>query len=144
MNNPLIGIDTYIAAGLIITTIVILILSRINLLPKKSLPFVIAAVAGLFGWSILRRKRTKELQSQIKKREEKIKNLLKDLDRLKDKYGASSAKLEQIKTELEIQKSAHEKEILNINKKHKTESDRIDNLSGQELHNAYADAFGKQ
>ena len=142
--KSIIGIDMYIAVGLLITTFAILILSRINLLPKKSLPFVIAAVVGLFGWSILRRKRTKELQSQIKKREEKIKNLLKDLDRLKDKYGASSAKLEEIKTELEIQKSAHEKEILNINKKHKTESDRIDNLSGQELHNEYADVFGKQ
>jgi hypothetical protein len=143
MSN-LIGIDTYIAAGLIITTIVVLILSRINLLPKKSLPFVLAAIAGLFGWSILRRKRTKELQSQIKKREGKIKNLLKELDRLKDKYGASSVQLERIKAELEIQKSAHEKEILNINKKHKEESDRIDNLSGQELHDAYADVFGKQ
>jgi hypothetical protein len=143
MSN-LIGIDTYIAAGLIITTIVILILSRINLLPKKSLPFVIAAVVGLFGFSILRRKRTKELQTQIKKREEKIKALLKDLDRMKDQYGASSVQLEQIKAELEVQRSAHEKEILNINKKHKAESDRIDSLSGQELHDAYADAFGKQ
>ncbi len=144
MMNHLFGIDTYIALGILISVLVIVILSRMNLLPKKSLPFVIAAIVGLFGISVLRRRRTKELQNQIKKREEKIRDLLKKLDQLKEKYGASSVELEQIKAELEVQISAHEKELLNINNRHKTESNRIDNLSGQELHNEYANAFKKQ
>jgi uncharacterized membrane protein len=47
--SSLIGIDTYIALGLIGIIVVVFVVHRMGMLPKKSLPFVIGGLLALFG-----------------------------------------------------------------------------------------------
>lgn len=142
MIQSFLGIDTYVAFGLIGIVVVMFLLSKMNVLPKKSLLFVAAALAGVFGLSLLRERRTKHLRKDLEEREKKLKEQEQKLKDLHERYGLAEDKLSEAKAELERQRSAYEKAILHIREKNEEEKKRIDALSGEELHHEFRSAFG--
>lgn len=142
MIGSLIGIDTYIALGMVGIVVIVFLISRMGILPKKSLPFVIAALALVFFGSILKSRRNNQLMKDLEELKKQIKERQKRLKELEDKYGASEQELNKVKAELDRQISAYEKTILDIKAKGEKEKERIDRLSGEELHSEFRTAIG--
>jgi len=73
-------VDLYIALGMLIFVVTVFIISRIGFLPKKTLPFVVGALAGVVGIVIFKRQRTNGLRKELEKREEELREREKKLD----------------------------------------------------------------
>lgn len=138
----MIGTDLIIAIVLIGIVLLTLLISKMGILPKKSLPYVIAALAAIIGISLWRESRMKGLREELEKREKELEEREKRLKDLKEKYKLSEKELEKAVTELEKHKAAYEQEILLLNAKNKEEKERIDQLSGEDLHSEFLSAFG--
>jgi len=133
--------DLLVAFGLIGIVVIVFIVSQMGLLPKKSLPFVIGALLGAFGWTVWREKRISKLREDLKRREKALKEREKKAEELKKKYQIADEKLDELKSELERQRSAYEKEILLLKAKNAEYKKYIDSLSGDELHDEFEDAL---
>jgi len=136
--------DIAIALGLVGIIVVVFLVSRMGILPRKSLPFVVAALAAVFGITLFRRYRTSKLKEDIQRQEEELKNKEKRLQELKGRFNVSDQKLQEMIAELDNQRSASEKQILRIQADNAKEKQRIDRLSGEELHEEFRKAFGTQ
>jgi septal ring factor EnvC (AmiA/AmiB activator) len=134
--------DLLIALGLVGIVVVTYLISRMGLLPKKSLPFVAAGLAAIFGIALFRKYRSDNLQKELKELEGELKKKEKRLEDLKQTYNVSNEKLQEMKSELVRHQSANEKEILLISEKNKKEKERIEGLSGNELHEEFLKTFG--
>lgn len=139
--NSFLDIDTYLAFGLVGIAIVVFLISQMGILPKKSLLFVVAALAGVLGITLFRKRRVNSLLKDLKSREDQLKKREGELTELKERYGASEQKLQEVKAELERQRAAYEKTIMQIKAENKKEKERIDNLSGDELHREFLSAL---
>ncbi|NIM18078.1 MAG: hypothetical protein GTO45_39390 [Candidatus Aminicenantes bacterium] len=135
-------VDLYIALGLVVIVIIVYLLSRMKLLPKKSLLFVIGGLLGVLGLGLFNRLRRDSLVKELEKREKALKEREKKLEELKNRSEISEQKLNEMKAEFERQRAAYEKEILSLKAKSKEEKEKIDKLSGDELHDAFWDATG--
>ena len=133
--------DLLVAFGLIGIVVIVFIISQMGLLPKKSLPFVIGALLGAFGWTVWREKRMKDLREDLERREKEIKEREKKAEELKKDYEVADEKLEELKSELKRQRAAYEKEILLLKAKNEEYKKYIDGLSGDELHDEFEDAL---
>jgi septal ring factor EnvC (AmiA/AmiB activator) len=138
----MIDIDLIIAFVIIGIVLAVFLLSKINLLPKKSLPFIIAGLAGAFGIMLFGKSRMNGLRKELEEREKKLLEKEEKLKKLKDNYSASEKHLQQANAELEKQRAAYQKTILQIKAENEEEKERIDRLSGEDLHNEFLEAFG--
>lgn len=137
-------IDIVIALALLLIIVIVFMVGQTGLLPKKSLPFLAAALAALFGIAIFRAWRKSQLLQELRKREEDLKAQDKRLDELKRKVDVSTEDLNKVKAEASKQLAAHQKEILLIDAKNKTETQRIDSLSEEQVFSEFAKTFGGQ
>jgi len=137
-----IPLDIQIAVGLVVITLVVFLLSRIKILPKKSLPFIAAALLGAFGFSVFKQWRQRGLRKELREKEKQIKEKEKRLDELKAKADASEQELRRIQADLNKERAALQKEILIIEEKNKAEKERIENLPDDELFEEFDRAFG--
>ena len=138
----MIDIDLIIAFVIIGIVLAVFLLSKINLLPKKSLPFIIAGLAGALGITLFQKNRMKGLRKELDEREKKLREKEEKLKKLKDNYSASEKHLQQANAELEKQRAAYQKTILQIKAENEEEKERINRLSGEDLHNEFLEAFG--
>lgn len=127
--------------GLILLVGVIFVLIKWRILPKKSLPFLIAAIAVMFGLSILRKTRMNSLRKDLKKREEDLKKKEKELKNKKDASDNSEKELNKLKADFNCDREKSEKDILKIDKDNEEEKKQIDSLSGDDLHNEFRKIF---
>lgn len=125
--------DLYIAYGIIGIVLIAFILSRMGVLPKKTLPFIIGALAAVFGLSLFQQRRLRSLRKDLEQREKVLKEKEEKLKELQNGYQASEQQLAQVKAELAILKAAYEKALLQIEFENNKEKERIDKLSGDEL-----------
>lgn len=139
--SSFLGLDTIIAFGLIGITIILFLISRMGILPKKSLPYIAAALVGIFAAGLVRKWRQNKTREELKKREEKLKERESKLEGIRGTSEASDKKLEEMKAELDRHRAAYEKEILLIGAENKENKEIIDRLSGEELHNKFREAF---
>lgn len=135
-------LDLWIAGGLIGLIATILVVTKIGKLPKKTLPFIIGGALGILGLTIYREKRLSALHKELKAMEDRIKEREKRLKELKDKYQASEEDLTRVRAELQKQRQAYESAMLKIKQETQEAQDRIDNLSGEDLHHEFLDTFG--
>ncbi len=91
----------YIAIGLILIAAVVLIVSRLGILPDKGVRYLAAALLGLFGIAVYREWRSRQLGEKAKKLEEQIEQ---KEQLIKEKLNAAKAAEEAAKaTEEEAQ-----------------------------------------
>ena len=106
--------------------------------------FIVGAIAAVFGITLFRQYRVKSLRKELKEREENLKQREKSLLALKGEYETSEEELRQLRAKLEEQRAAYQKMILEINAKNKAEKERIDDLSGEDLHDEFMAVFGSE
>ena len=141
----MLSFDLMIALALIGLILIILLFTQSREQPKKSkrnLIFIFSAVGAVFGLTLFRSYRTKSLKKELLEREENLKQQEKNLLTLKGEYETSEQELQELRAKLEEQRAAYEKMILDINTKNKAEKERINNLSGEDLHEEFMAAFG--
>lgn len=132
------GYDLILAIGLIAIVLLVLLLVKIGILPKKNIPFVIAALAGIFGFTLWRESRLKKLREELEKRESELKKREEILQKLKEDYQASEKELQKARAELEKHREAYQKAILQLNAANEQEKERIDQLYGDELNEEFS------
>ena len=105
-------VDIYIAGGLVLIVIIVYLLSRMKLVTKKTLPYVVLGLLAALGFGYFKlrrmdsaRKKIKEIKKEIDKRKEKVTALEKASE-------ADKAKLKEIDAELDRKLAAHEKQSL--------------------------------
>jgi phenylalanyl-tRNA synthetase alpha subunit len=134
--------DIYIALGLVVIVVVVYLLSRMKLLPKKSLPYLLIGLGALLGLAIFRALKKDKILEEINKQKEEIEKRKEKLKELEKDADAAKNKLDEIDAELERKREAHEKQALLEAEELKKEKERIKNLSGGELLDEFAKAFG--
>lgn len=82
------NMDLVIAGVLVAIALVVLVLSRLELMPGKSAPFIIGAIVGIVGITVFNRAKAKrlkkdvvELEKRIAARQREIDEATKDLER---------------------------------------------------------------
>ena len=94
-------LDVIIAGALLLVGGVIFLLSRINILPKKSLPYVAAAIAGAVGLGIFSQWRRSKLIGELDERKKKADERKKELDTQKQELERLSARVDEKKSEVD-------------------------------------------
>jgi septal ring factor EnvC (AmiA/AmiB activator) len=131
--------DLIIALGLIGIVIIIFIVYRLGVLPKKSIPFILAAVAAVCGWSWFQNYRLRSLKKELEKREEDLRIQEQRLEELKKNFEITEEQLQTAQHELDQQRSAYKKVMLKIDAEKTKGIEEIENLSGDELDAAFDD-----
>jgi len=140
----MISFDLVIALILIGLILIILLFTQTREQPKKSrrnLVFIASAIGAVFGLTLFRSYRTKSLRKELLEREENLKQQEKALVAIKGEQETSEEELQQLRAKLEEQRAAYEKTILDINTKNKAEKERINDLSGEDLHDEFMTTF---
>jgi septal ring factor EnvC (AmiA/AmiB activator) len=117
---------------------VILVLSKISVLPRRTLPYIIAAFAGLFGFALWREYRIRGLRKELELREAELKKREEKLAALKESYLVSERELQKITAELDAQKAAYQKSMLQIDARTEEEKKAIDQLYGEPLQDKFS------
>lgn len=141
--SSLLTFDMTIAVGLIITALLALFISRLNILPKKSLPFIIIALFGGFGIFLWKHSREKALRKELEKLNEEIKEREKRVKVLKEKARISEEEYKKVLLKLENQRNIYKKSVLEIKAKNEEEKKRIERLSGEDLNSEFLKAIGQ-
>ena len=134
----MIGTDLIVAIALIASAALVLFMVKLSLLPKKSLPFVFGALAGIFGFALWRETRMKKLRKELEKREKELQEREKILEKLKEDYLASEKELREARAELNKHREAYQKAMLQLNTENEKEKERIDQLYGEELNDEFS------
>ncbi|MFL5493819.1 MAG: hypothetical protein ACJ8DC_05460 [Gemmatimonadales bacterium] len=136
--------DLVIAGGLVLIAIVVFLLSRMGLLPKKSLPIVAGALVGVFGFTIWRERRTRDMRARLDELEKQLKEREKKVQELRDGSLASEAELRKAQADLTAQRAALQQSILQVDAKTKAEQERIERLDTNEVADEFVRRFGGQ
>ena len=135
------GIDLVFPLILIVGVIIIVVLLKMGALPKKSLPFIVAGVASVFGISIFQRWRNKSMRKDLEERERRLREL-EDRARANAAGVAAtdSTRLAAI-AELQRQKEAAQKELLLIDAATTAQREEISQLHGEDLFARFVQTF---
>jgi len=137
--------DLVVAIVIAVIAVVIYIFYQLGNLPKScksSLLYIISAAAAIFGISLFTNYRLKLLHKELQERDKKLRDKEEELKKLKGKEEMSEKELNFMKAKLEQQIDAYRKLMLQIKAKNKAEKERIDRLSGEDLHNEFIATFG--
>lgn len=127
------SVDLSLAVGLIIAAIGIVLLTRIGLLPKKSVPYVLLAVGGAFGLAWFKRRQARGLRKRLQEEERRLKALEARLAEAGARLGESDARLEATRAEVEARRLAIAESIVELEAGHEQRLQEISGLSGGAL-----------
>lgn len=136
--------DLVIAGGLILIAIVVFLLSRMGLLPKRSLPIVAGALVGAFGIVIWRERRTRIMRARLEELEKELKTREDKVKELRAGSLASETELRKAQAELSAQRTALQQSILQVDARTREERERIDRLDTNEVADEFVRRFGNQ
>lgn len=73
------NLDLVIAGSMILVGLVVLVLSRLKLMPSKGRPFIIGAIIGIIGLTIFNRAKAKQLKKDVVQLEKQIADRQKEI-----------------------------------------------------------------
>jgi uncharacterized membrane protein len=123
-----------IAVILVVVALVVLLISRMGLLPSKSLPYVAGALLAVFGLAIANRLRAKGIRDEAEKRRKALGDFAKKAAVDGESADAAAARAAQAEAEARRQEEAAAKTIELLHAKTEEQEREIDNLHGDELH----------
>jgi hypothetical protein len=133
--------DFTIPLILIVVAIVVIVASKMGVLPKKSLPFVAGALASVFGLSLFKKLQDKSRRSALQKREEELAALGTRAQATAAATSAADVQRTAALAELQRQKESVAKEELLIQARTDAEKDEISKLQGVELFERFVKTF---
>jgi uncharacterized protein YlxW (UPF0749 family) len=113
-------IDLYVALVLAGAGLAIFLVLRIGALPRKSLPWLIAGIAGVAGFSIWRIKRANDLKADLERKEKEAREKDKDLAAMKTQLGAENLDLQRIEAEKQKQLETLRRQEESLRQDHQT------------------------
>ena len=134
--------DITIAVVLLVVAVLAVLISRMGVLPKKSLPFIIAGLLGVFGYALFRKRREQALREDLKRREQELADLARRASAHQAGVAAAEAQLAGAREALQRQQEATQKQLLQIHATNAQERERIGNLHGAELFQEFDQTFG--
>lgn len=135
-------IDIAVALGLIAIAVIVLLLARMEVLPKKSLPYVAAALVSALTFGLFKAWRKSENAKDYEKKKAELDRLRREATDLGEKYENAHAETERIKAEVDRAEEIHGKVILQSEARTADEKDKIDGLHGDALRQEFMKRFG--
>jgi len=135
--------DITIAVIVLIIVVAIVLVARMGILPKKSLPYLAAGLAGVFGIALFRKLRQQDLHD-LRQREQGLKELEARMRQTRSGVDAADQQLTQALADLQRQKEATQKEMLLIQANTDAEKAAIGALQGEDLFRKFDQVFGTQ
>jgi septal ring factor EnvC (AmiA/AmiB activator) len=108
------NLDVYVAVALMLTVVIVYLANRVGVLPKKSLPIVLGALAAVLGLSLFRRWQLRGLDSQIDEVNRRIAEREKEIQRLELERKLSHDELAAARARLNEQATAAMKQRMEI------------------------------
>jgi septal ring factor EnvC (AmiA/AmiB activator) len=128
------NLDLYLAGALVLTVVIVFVVSRIGVLPKKGGTYLVigGVVAAAFGLQILRDRRRKAWEDQIDELERQRKESEKEFAEIKKQMDVSDPELAAARARVDQQIAASVKERLIIETRNAEERREIDTLPADE------------
>jgi Skp family chaperone for outer membrane proteins len=133
--------DLMIAALLALVVIAVFLLTRMKLLPSKSIPYVLGGGLALIGVAVARKYLADHLNEKLKQREKELKQREKDIDRLRQSSQASETELRRRQAELEAQREAFQRNILELRAAEQAEVKRVQEMDREKLNEEFMKLF---
>ncbi len=133
--------DLTIPLILIVVAIVVIVASRMGVLPKKSLPFIAGALASVFGFSLFKQLQDKSRRSALLQREKELDALAARARATAAATNAADLQRTAALAEVQRQKEAVQKETLLIEARTEAEKQEISKLQGVELFERFVKTF---
>jgi hypothetical protein len=124
--------DIAIALVLILVSAGVFFAVRIGVLPKKSAPFVAVAVLAAIGFSMYRQKHAKNLHNVLKEKEKELKKREERLKELKTNFELSDKEATTAVAKRDAEIQAITEEIIEVRAQHKEEVETFQNMTPQE------------
>ncbi|MCX6581030.1 MAG: hypothetical protein NT166_12700 [Candidatus Aminicenantes bacterium] len=134
--------DLIIALGLIGIVIVVFLLSRMKLLPKKTLPYIALALLAGLGIAYFKTRKDDKVKKEIERLKEDIKKREAKVEELKKTDAINVEKLKEISGEIDNKLATHARETLKEKADLEEEKKRLDNLTDMEVFEEYRKAHG--
>lgn len=134
--------DLIIALGLIGIVVVVFLLSRMKLLPKKTLPYIALALAAGLGIAYFKARQQDKVKKEIERLKEEIKKREARVEELKKVDTINVEKLKEISGEIDNKLAVHERETLKEKAELEEEKKRLENLTDMEVFEEYRKAHG--
>jgi hypothetical protein len=134
--------DITIAVVLLVIAVVVVAIAQMGILPKKTLPFIAAGLAGVFGIAVFRKWREQSLRTDLERRDRELQGLAARAGQTAAGVAAADQQLTAAAAALQSQKEATQKELLLIRATTAEEKDAISRLQGEELFRKFDEVFG--
>lgn len=134
--------DIAVALGLIAFAVVIVLLARMEVLPKKSLPYVAAALASALTFGLLKAWRKSENDKDYEEKKKELDRLRANTTALAAKHKDAQRETERIQAEIDRAEETHQKAILQSEARTAAEKGRIDGLHGDDARREFMKRFG--
>lgn len=125
--------DLSLAVGLVIAAAGIILLTRIGMLPKKSLPYALLAVGGAFGLAWFKTRQARGLRRKLEEERRRLGDVEARAAKLRQQLGASDARLDAARAAFEARHTAISESIVELDAAHERRRREIAGLSGEAL-----------
>lgn len=136
------SVDLTLAIGLVIAVVGVILLHSIGVLPKKSIPYVLLAIVGAFGFAWFRDRQARGLRKKLEEKEKALEELEQRAEASRQEFDAEHAKLDELKADFEKSREALKVSMLELKAEGEEERERIANLQGEELDNEFDKLLG--
>jgi len=134
--------DVFIALILIVIAVVAVVITNMGVLPKKSLPFILGGLAGIFGFAWFQKSRENALRDKLKRQEKELEALAARAKTTSASVEAADRQRTAAMADLLRQQEAARKELLLIRAQTAEEKEKIGRMHGDELFARFDEVFG--
>jgi uncharacterized protein YlxW (UPF0749 family) len=134
--------DIAVALGLIAVAVVFFLLARMEVLPRKSLPYVAAALVSALTFGLVNAWRKRENDKDYEKKKAELEKLRKDARDLAAAYKDAKAETERIQAEADRAEETHRIAIMQSEARTAEEKARIGGLHGDDARREFMKRFG--
>ncbi len=125
--------DLSLAVGLVIAAGGIILLTRIGMLPKKSVPYALLAIGGAFGLAWFKSRQARGLRQQLEKERRRLEGVEGRAATLQTQLGASEARLDSARAAFEARRTAITESVVELDAAQERRLRDIAGLSGETL-----------
>ena len=133
--------DLQIALLLVVIVVVVFIANRIGVLPRRSIPIVVGAIAAVFGWRIWRDRRQAALRKELEDLQKKLDERDQALKKLKTDVQISDRQVDESRAALQAQVDAMQKDILLTKEENAQKRAEIDAMDATKVREEFRKAF---
>lgn len=137
------NLDLLLVAVLVFVAIVVALLSRIGLLPKKSIPYVAAALLATIGFALFKSWKRKAELNVLEDNRKKLRAQEQVAEEARKKLAADEAAMAPIDAEIQRVEAAQQRRVLVADARDAARRREIEALSDEEVFRQLTEASRK-